>query len=241
MRILIIDTNRHYAQSLGSMLEGEGFAFDHMDSLTDASASLDSASYDAMLIERCLPDGDGADWIRHQRRLGSTVPMLIVAGQRDSVGDRVEGLNAGADDYMVKPVPTDELVARIRAVLRRPASVLDPLLKAGNIAFDPSNREVRVGRQTLRLPRRETAILEILMRRVGRIVTKNVLEQGLYSFGGEVSSNAIEVGVYRLRNHLVTAGASVAVRTVRGSGYSLEALDEQGNAVSSPANTVVAA
>lgn len=225
MRILIVEDNRACAGCIGDRLRDEGFVVDHVMGLEDATDAVSVAPYDAILVDRMLPDGDGLDWVRGQRRAGSTAPILIITAECDAVDHRVEGLNAGADDYLLKPVPLDELVARIRAVLRRPVSTLDPVLRAGNVEFDPANREVRVAGKTLRMPRRETCIFEMLIRRVGKTVTKSVLEEGLYSFEDEVSSNAIEVGIYRLRGQLMGSGASAKVRTVRGTGYVLEADD----------------
>lgn len=225
MRILVVDDNRACAECIGEYLRDAGFVVDHVEDLEAATDSISVAAYDAILVDRMLPDGDGLDWVRSRRRAGSTVPMLIITAERDEVDHRVEGLNAGADDYILKPASLDELVARIRAVLRRPAAVLDPVLRAGNVEFDPANREVRVAGKPLRMPRRETCIFEMLIRRVGKTVTKSVLEEGLYSFEDEVSSNAIEVGIYRLRGQLMGSNATAKVRTVRGTGYVLEPVD----------------
>jgi DNA-binding response OmpR family regulator len=225
MRILLVDDDRACAACIGDRLREEGFVVDHATALEGADDAVSVAPYDAMLVDRMLPDGDGLDWVRAQRRAGSTAPMLIITAERDAVDHRVEGLNAGADDYLLKPVPLDELVARVRAVLRRPVAALDSVLRAGNVEFDPANREVRVAGKALRMPRRETCIFEMLIRRVGKTVTKGVLEEGLYSFEDEVSSNAIEVGIYRLRGQLMGSGATAKVRTVRGTGYVLESDD----------------
>ncbi|BAU89919.1 two-component response regulator [Methylorubrum populi] len=226
MRILVVDDDQACADCIGAILRDEGFVADHVTTLSDASLSATLAPYEAILVDRMLPDGDGLDWVREQRRSGSTVPMLIITAERDAVDHRVEGLNAGADDYILKPMPLDELIARIRAVMRRPVATLDQVLRAGNVTFDPGNREVRVAGKPLRMPRRETCIFEMLIRRAGKTVAKGVLEEGLYSFEDEVSSNAIEVGIYRLRGHLMGSGATAMVRTVRGTGYVLEAPDE---------------
>lgn len=211
---------------MGDALRDEGFVVDHVTALEDARDAASVAPYDAILVDRLLPDGDGLDWVREQRRSGNTAPILIITAERDSVDHRVEGLNAGADDYMLKPMSLEELVARVRAVLRRPASTLDLVLRSGNVEFDPTIREVRVAGKALRMPRRETCIFEMLIRRAGKTVTKGVLEEGLYSFEDDVSSNAIEVGIYRLRGHLMGSSATAKVRTVRGIGYVLESEDD---------------
>lgn len=234
MRVLVVDDDRACADCISGILRDEGFVADHVTTLSEASLSASLVPYEAMLVDRMLPDGDGLDWVREQRRAGSTVPMLIITAERDAIDQRVEGLNAGADDYILKPMPLDELVARIRAVMRRPVATLDPVLRAGNVTFDPANREVRVAGKPLRMPRRETCIFEMLIRRSGKAVAKGVLEEGLYSFEDEVSSNAIEVGVYRLRGHLLGSGATASVRTVRGVGYVIEAPDEPITVPSAP-------
>jgi DNA-binding response OmpR family regulator len=226
MRVLIVDVDRACTKSIADALRGKGFVVDTVRTIDAARDATGVAPYDAILTERVLPDGDGLDWVREQRRAGSTAPILIVTAERGAVWHRVEGLNAGADDYILKPIPMDELVARIRAVLRRPASTLGSVLRAGNVEFDSVIREVRIAGKRMRLPRRETCILEMLIRRAGKTVTKGVLEEGLYSFEDDVSSNAIEVGIYRLRSHLQGAGATAKVRTVRGTGYVLESEDD---------------
>jgi DNA-binding response OmpR family regulator len=225
MRILVVEADRASAKSVADALNDKGFVVDTAWSIEAARDAVSVAPYDAILTERVLPDGDGLDWVREQRRAGRTAPILIATAERGAVRHRVEGLDAGADDYIQKPIPMDELVARLRAVLRRPSATLGPVLRAGNLEFDPALREVRIAGRPTRMPRRETCILEMLIRRAGKTVTKGILEEGLYSFEDEVSSNAIEVGVYRLRGHLQGAGATARIRTVRGIGYVLESED----------------
>lgn len=226
MRILFVDADRSYARSVADALRRYGFVVELAATLEDARDFVRVAPYVAILIERVLPDGDGLDWVREQRRSGGTAPILIITAERGAVCHRVEGLNAGADDYLLKAIPIDELAARIRAVLRRPSATLSPILRAGNLEFDPALREVRIAGRLTRMPRRETCILEMLIRRTGKTVTKGLLEEGLYGFDDDVSSNAIEVGVYRLRGHLQGAGATAKIRTVRGTGYVLEIEDD---------------
>jgi DNA-binding response OmpR family regulator len=146
----------------------------------------------------------------------------VITATMPDVDARIEGLNAGADDYVLKPVLIEELVARIRAILRRPAAALHPVLHAGNVAFDLTSRQVFVAGRPVHIPRREAGLIELLIRRIGRVVPRAALEESLYSFDDEVSPNAIEVAVYRLRTLLAKAGATVAIRTVRGMGYMLE-------------------
>jgi DNA-binding response OmpR family regulator len=154
------------------------------------------------------------------RSRGDGVPILVLTA-RDAVDDRVCGLDTGADDYLVKPFAIAELVARTKALLRRPGAALGIVLIAGNIRFDTVGRDVLVGPNYVQLHRRESAILEHLMRRLGRVVPKAVLEDKLYGIDEELESNAIPVHIHHLRRKLLDAGAEVEIHTVRGVGYLL--------------------
>src|SRR5438132_11829518 len=167
-----------------------------------------------------LPGRDGIEILSTLRRRGLGTPVLILTA-RDAVEDRVLGLDAGADDYLVKPFAMSELVARTKALLRRPGAALGTTLKAGNIVFDTIGRDVSVAGVPLQLPRREAAILEHLLRRQGRVVPKSVLEEKLYGLDEELESNAVPVHVHHLRRKLEEAGASAEIHTVRGVGYLL--------------------
>jgi DNA-binding response OmpR family regulator len=173
-----------------------------------------------VILDLGLPDGDGLDLLTELRSARNALPVLILTA-RDAVEDRVVGLDTGADDYLVKPFAAVEVIARIKALLRRPGGVLGTILRAGNIQLDTIGRDVQVGERTLVLPRRECAILEQLMRRLGRVVPKAVLEDKLYSIDDELESNAIPVHVHHLRRKLESANASAAIHTVRGVGYLL--------------------
>ena len=167
-----------------------------------------------------LPDGDGLAVLTAARRIGKALPILILTA-RDAVEDRVAGLNAGADDYLIKPFAMSELIARINALLRRPGGVLGIKLEAGNVRLDTVGRELTVAGKPVRLSRRELAILEQMMRRFGRIVPKTVLEEKLYGIDEEPDSNPIPVHVHHLRRQLETANANLAIHTIRGVGYIL--------------------
>ena len=158
--------------------------------------------YDAIVLDLGLPDGDGLSLLGEMRARGSAVPTLVLTA-RDAVEHRVAGLDAGADDYLIKPFATSEVVARVKALLRRPGGALGTVLSSGNIAFDTVGRDVRIGDAVLALPRRESAILEHLMRRAGRVVPKAVLEEKLYGIDDELGSNAIPVHVHHLRRKLI--------------------------------------
>ena len=222
MRLLFIEDNPKLAQHTAKGLEKAGFAVDHVSLGEDAVAAAETTHYDIALLDLGLPDIDGMTVLERIRQSGNELPILILTA-RDDLQDRIDGLNRGADDYLLKPFAFDELTARIKALLRRPGHILGLKLETGNLSFDTLAREVTVDDQTVRLSRRELDILEQLMRRAGRIVPKDVLEDSIYGFDREVSSNSIEVALHRLRKRLQNAGASATIHTMRGIGYILEA------------------
>src|SRR5215510_8987864 len=175
MRLLVIEDESRIAEILRPPLEQAGFAVDFVRLCADGRAALASHAYDTAILDLGLPDGDGLDLLTELRACGDGIPVLVLTA-RDAVDDRVCGLDTGADDYLVKPFAIAELVARTKALLRRPGGVLGVTLKAGNISFDTIERDVRVCGVPLVLPRRESAILENLMRRIGRVVPKLILE-----------------------------------------------------------------
>jgi DNA-binding response OmpR family regulator len=220
MRLLVIEDEVRINELLRTALSRAGFVVDAVATVGDARAALPLAPYDAVILDLGLPDGDGLDLLTELRCGGSGVPVLVLTA-RDAIEARVTGLDAGADDYLVKPFATVELIARTKALLRRPGQALGTVLEAGNIAFDTIGRDVRVGASLLALPRQELAILEHLMRRLGRVVPKDVLEEKLYGIDEELGSNTIPVHVHHLRRKLVEAHAAAAIHTVRGIGYVL--------------------
>ncbi len=220
MRLLIVEDEARIAELLQRALERADFVVDAVRLVADAREVLSAIPYDAAILDLGLPDGDGMKLLGELRSAGNRIPILVLTA-RDAVEDRVIGLDSGADDYLVKPFAMAELIARTKALLRRPGGALGATLKAGNIIFDSIGRDVRVGDAPLLLPRRETAILEHLMRRLGRVIPKAVLEEKLYGIDDELESNAIPVHVHHLRRKLVEAGASAEIHTVRGVGYLL--------------------
>ena len=221
MRLLVIEDEPRMRELIAGGLERAGFVVDTVPTLGDAEATLWATPYDAAVLDLGLPDGDGLTLLETLRRRPERPPVLVLTA-RDSVDDRVSGLDAGADDYLVKPFAMAELVARLKALLRRPGGALGVRLEAGNLSLDTVGRDVRVGEQVLPLPRQELAILEHLMRRLGRVVPKAVLEEKLYGMGEELGSNAIPVHVHHLRRKLAEAEATCAIHTVRGIGYFLQ-------------------
>src|SRR5579883_1175795 len=220
MRLLIVEDENRIVEIIRAALVRAGFAVDAVRLCADARAALAVNPYDIAILDLGLPDGDGMELLGEVRASGNGIPILVLTA-RDAVEDRVSGLDTGADDYLVKPFAMAELIARTKALLRRPGGALGTTLKAGNIIFDSIGRDVRVGNTSVLLARRESAILEHLMRRLGRVIPKAVLEEKLYGIDDELESNAIPVHVHHLRRKLVEAGASAEIHTVRGVGYLL--------------------
>lgn len=222
MRILLVEDHERFASFVKDGLEGGGFTVDLVFTAGDGDAAVQTVKYDAIVLDLGLPDQDGLEVLKKWRDDGDETPVLVLTA-RDAIEDRVKGLNSGADDYMLKPFAMEELVARVRALLRRPGGVLGTVLEEGNVELDTTAREVRVQDKTISISRREMEVLEQLLRRKGRVVPKDVLEDKIYGFDEEVSSNSVEVHVSRLRKRLSSADASVVVHTIRGVGYMLSA------------------
>jgi DNA-binding response OmpR family regulator len=220
VRLLVIEDEPRIAEILKSGLQRAGFAVDVVQFCADAREALALTVYDAAILDLGLPDGDGIDLLAELRAAHNSVPVLVLTA-RDAVEDKVSGLDAGADDYLIKPFATVELIARTKALLRRPGGALGVKLQAGNIVLDTIGRDARVGELPLHLPRRECTILEHLLRRQGRVVPKTVLEDKLYGIDDELESNAVPVHVHHLRRKLQDAQATAEIHTVRGVGYLL--------------------
>jgi DNA-binding response OmpR family regulator len=220
MRLLVVEDEARIIELLQTALRRAGFVVDAFSTATAGREAQSFVSYDAAVLDLGLPDGDGLELLATMRRGGSAVPVLLLTA-RDAIEDRVAGLDAGADDYLIKPFAMIELVSRIKALLRRPGNALGITLEAGNLALDTIGRDVRVDSRPLGLRHQELAILEILMRRLGRVVPKTVLQEKLYGMDREPDSDAIPVHVSNLRRRLAEGGASPAIHTVRGIGYLL--------------------
>ncbi|WP_129777512.1 response regulator transcription factor [Peristeroidobacter soli] len=220
MRLLLVEDNPQLAELVQEGLTRQGFAIDRCGSLKEAMVARGAASYDLILLDLGLPDGDGMTLVRELRRGNDSTPILILTA-RGGLNDRLIGLDGGADDYLVKPFEIAELAARCRALLRRPGASLGVVLHLGNVALDTTTRSVTVNQQRIDVPPREVALLEQLLRRAEQVVRRNQLEESLYSFGEEVTPNALESAVSRLRKRLTAADANVLVRTAHGIGYAL--------------------
>jgi DNA-binding response OmpR family regulator len=218
LRVLLVEDEVRMSKLVSRALVRAGFLVDTFGTFADGSEALSQINYDAAILDLGLPDGDGLMLLAASRSSGRNIPILVLTA-RDAIEDRVSGLDAGADDYLVKPFAMNELIARTKALLRRPGSALGTLLSAGNVIFDSIGRDVRVGEATIAFSRREIALLEHLMRRLGRVVPKALLEEKLYGIDDELESNTIPVHVHHLRRRLLDAGATVRIHTIRGVGY----------------------
>lgn len=220
MRVLLTEDNERLAALIVEGLTGEGFTLDHCATLAAADDAAKSINYDLILLDLGMPDGEGIDFIKKLRLRRAATAILVITA-RDGLGDRVKGLDSGADDYLVKPFELPELAARCRALLRRPGACLGVTLKVANLELDSVGREVRVDGAPIRLSPRERDLLERLMRRVDHVVAKESLEEALYSLESPVTPNALEATVSRLRRRLSSSRAEVAIHTAHGIGYML--------------------
>lgn len=222
MRLLLIEDNARLGALIVDGLVHDGFVVDWRQTLEEGREGLELAAYDLILLDLGLPDGEGLDLVKQLRRNRDGVPILILTA-RGGLGERIAGLDAGADDYLVKPFDIAELAARCRALLRRPGACLGVVLRAGNVALDTASRSLEVAGAPVPMPPRELALLEHLLRRAGQVVAKPLLEDQLYAMDAEVTPNALEVAVSRLRKRLVAAHADLTLRTAHGVGYALMA------------------
>lgn len=220
MRILLVEDDDLLGDGLRAGLRHCGFTADWLRDGEQARTALASEDYDAVVLDLGLPRLDGLSLLRGLRAAGDDVPVLVLTA-RDGLSDKVGGLDSGADDYLVKPVDLDELAARLRALIRRAAGRSRPTLRYGDLELDPAARRLRRGGETVELSGREFAILEMLMRNAGKVISRAQLESTLYGWGEGVESNAMEVYIHHLRRKI---GAE-RIRTLRGIGYTFEKVD----------------
>lgn len=225
MRILLIEDEPELATVVRNALEKRGFVVDQAASLTVAVEAIETIEHDAVLLDRQLGDGDGMTLLPLLRSQRPNVPVIVISALGTPV-HRVEGLDLGADDYLAKPFIMDELVARLRAVMRRPASFTPQVITIGNVLFDLTRGVVRVDEQPMELPRREYLALESLARRAGYTVRRRTLEEDVYGADDEIQSNSLDAHLSRLRKKLADKGATVEIHAVRGVGYLLRQLDQ---------------
>jgi two-component system, OmpR family, response regulator len=219
MRILVAEDDAILADGVTRTLRQSGYAVDWVNNGAEADSALDTDNFDLLILDIGLPKVSGLDVLKRLRARDSRLPVLILTAL-DGVHDRVRGLDAGADDYLAKPFDLSELEARVRALVRRGMAGGPTLLRHGPLTYDQVGRVARLGGEALDLSAREISLLEIFLQRAGRLVSKDQLVSHLCEWGEEVSANAIEVYVHRLRKKLEPGG--VRIVTVRGLGYSLE-------------------
>lgn len=221
MRFLLVEDNERFAAMIVAALERENETVDGVTGMEDALCAMSTARYDAIILDLGLADGDGLTLLGTLRRASNPVPVLIISA-RERLEDRLAGLNAGADDYLAKPFAMAELVARLRALLRRPPQFIPSRCQAGNLMIDEITQEISIDGHRVDLPRRERGVLRLLVRQSGRLVPRSALENAVFGFDSEVGANALEVYIHRLRKRLSLAGASVQIRTEKGVGYVLD-------------------
>lgn len=225
MKILIVEDDALLLQGLVMALEGEGYVCDGVTTSRDAEANLASGLYSLLVLDLGLPDEDGLRLLLRLRRQKKMQPVLVLTA-RDTVEDRIAGLDAGADDYLIKPFALDELLARIRALIRRHVNQGDSHLVAGQLSLDMSHRQIHLGSKLLELTPKEYAILSRLMLKAGQPVHREILYHDIYNWETEPATNTLEVHIHNLREKIGKA----AIRTVRGFGYMLVKSDAEDHA-----------
>jgi two-component system, OmpR family, response regulator len=226
MRCIIIEDEPQIAAYLTRLLDQINAVVDSVETACDAREALANFNYDLAIVDRMLPDGDGLDVVAELRRK-SDRPAILMLTAKDAKDDIIDGLEGGADDYLGKPFEPMELIARVRAILRRPRLSASQTLSFGNVELCVDSNEAMVGEKRVMLRRREALVFEALLIRRGRVVTKQVLAEAVYRFNDEIESNAIEAQVSRLRRKLTGLDANLEIRSLRGIGYILRLVDER--------------
>jgi len=221
MNIVVVEDQEELNTLIREQLTASGIQVEGVTSGEGALDLIDPGIHDLVILDRGLPDMEGLDVLKILRQEGIKIPVLILTA-KDELGDKVAGLNGGADDYLVKPFEMDELIARIHALHRRPSQAVDTVLQLGNLEFHPAENVLKIGGKVTNLTAKEKEALERLLRLPGRVVSKDTLLSALYGYGEEGSHNAVEVMMHRLRKKLEKARADVEIRTLRGIGYLLK-------------------
>jgi DNA-binding response OmpR family regulator len=224
MRLLLLEDNARLQAVVGDSLRRSEYLVDAVATAADFRSAVALVNYDLFIIDLGLPDGDGLTLIKELRSAKCEAPILVITAQA-AIDARVSGLEGGADDYLVKPFHQAEMLARIRALLRRPSAIRKHIMQVGALTVDSDTGEARANGVVLDLRRRERRLLLLLMRRAGSVVARSAIEAALSDFEHTLSANAIEVIVFRLRKALDEGASGVIVETVRGVGYVLKEVD----------------
>ncbi|MEA9566508.1 MULTISPECIES: response regulator transcription factor [Xanthomonas] len=220
MKVLLIEDEPEMASAIRDVLATYNMIVDHAPTLAAAASAAALGAFDVMILDRQLPDGDGLQFLKTLREQGNVTPVLVLTALAE-LSERVVGLDIGADDYLAKPFAVEELMARLRALVRRPAHLQTDIVTAGNLSYDFVNRTASIDGEALDLKRRELLVLEALLKRVGRMVPRGTLMQAVFSMDDDVQPNALDTHVSRLRRKLSDAGSALAINVVRGVGYML--------------------
>jgi two-component system OmpR family response regulator len=214
MRILILEDTVGLGEAIQDQLKDEGYAVDWVTRIEAAASCLRSTKYDLLLLDLMLPDGSGLNFLQELRKTSAFLPVIIMTA-KDQIADRISGLNAGADDYLVKPFDLNEMTARVAAVARRYSGNPNPNIILGNLLINLADKSVYINEQTIELTSREWAIFETFVQKPGQLLSRARLEDTLYAFGAEIESNTVEVYISRLRKKL----GKGCIETIRGMGY----------------------
>ena len=216
MRILLVEDDYLLGDATKAGLTSDGYTVDWFKDGIQAELALERSEFDGVVLDLGLPGKDGLAVLKSMRNRDDTTPVIILTA-RDLTDDKVKGLDAGADDYLIKPFDLSELSARLRALIRRSLGRADPIIKIGSISLNPASHEVRADNAIIELSQREFSLLQLLMENVGRVLSRSSLEENIYGWNEEVDSNALEVHIHHLRKKL----GSSFIQTIRGVGYTI--------------------
>lgn len=220
MRLLLVEDDNELAKLLESLLKSNDYVIDLAENLAIARAAVLDNEYDIILLDRMLPDGEGLELLRFCKSKNIQTRVLVLSALNE-LGDRVDGLDLGADDYLAKPFEPEELLARLRASLRHPLEQQERLIEAGNLTYNTKQRDLQINGEPLILPRREMLVIELLLRRFKHVVTREAIESSIYGYDDEILSNSLESHISKLRKNLSSHETGLTIHTVRGVGYML--------------------
>jgi two-component system response regulator TctD len=218
MKILLVEDNLRLSELVKKNLIKSGFVTDIAKDIEEAVHNLKSYSYDAIVLDLNLPDGNGMSFLKQIRDKKNQIPVIILTANID-FNNKIKGLNIGADDYLTKPFKHEELVARLKAILRRPNDYLEQKINIKNVSFDTDNYQLKINDIIVKIAKKESIILEILLKKYNKTVTKNVLLDKSYEIDKEINSNSLEVSLHRLRKILEKSESALEIKNLRGIGY----------------------